>query len=344
MHHPLHLQNKKRKTLKINSISKSKIEKYKACPFSYYLTYHLGLGGGTSWAAEAGTLVHIVFEKLGEAKRDGIENPTIASTWYDEILYCFREEGIWKLSNKALEREKECNTCSFYMDGNCNIAGKSIDTFAGCPIEEFKDVIKLIEKIVNDKTLQNPINKKVLQVEEWFELKIKDGDEEIPVVGLLDIVNEINADTLEITDYKSGKHKMSYNECLNDPQLLIYNLAVRNKYKQYKNILITIYYLRSGPITLSFEPDAEKRTEESIKKYWHLIKGDTNPSRRCDRSDGTVNFDFYCKNMCSIELCKEHHKEFVRNGRKVGPPSETKVEKLEWLKRLSKNSKPQLKK
>lgn len=326
--------------MKVHSLSASKIKTIKQCEFKYYLEYHLALDTGTSFAAEQGSMVHVIFEKFGEAKRDGIDHPTIESTWYDEILYAYREEELWRLSNKALEREKDCDNCGHYNQGGCNIAGKPIDTFAGCPRDEFEDAIWLVEKVINDKTLQNPLNKKVIEVEQWFEMKIKDGNEEIPVVGLMDIVTELDNKTIEVVDYKSGNYTQSYNECVKDPQLLIYHLAARRSYKNYDNILITIYYLRKKPLTLAFGPADEAATERALKKYWMLIKANESPRRRCDKPNGKIEFDHVCKYMCNPEMCVKHYEEFVKNGCKILPANNVKKEKREWLKRL--NSKPQL--
>jgi len=329
--------------MKIHSISASKIKTYKLCHFKYYLEYHLALDTGVSFAAEQGSMVHIILEKFGEAKRDGIEHPTIESTWYDEVLYAYREEELWKLSDKALNRDKACDSCGYYKDGNCFVAGKSIDKFAGCPKNEFDDAIWLVEKVINDKSLQNPLNKTVLDVEQWFDIKIQDGDETIPVIGLIDIVTELDKDTIEIVDYKSGNYTQSYKECIKDPQLLIYHLATRRSYKDYKNILITIYYLRKKPLTLAFSPQDEKATENALKKYWYEIKADNSPKRRCDRMDGSIEFDHVCKYMCNPEMCKVQHKIFMENGGIILPPNERTKEKRQWLKRLSEQSKPQLK-
>ena len=328
--------------MKIHTLSASKIKTFKQCEFKYYIEYHLALDTGTTFAAEQGSMIHVVFEKFGEAKRDGIDHPTIESTWYDEVLYAYREEELWKLSEKALVREKTCDGCGHFNSGDCQIAGKPIDTFAGCPKDEFADAIWLIEKVINDKTLQSPLNKKVVQVEQWFELEIDDNGEKIPVVGLMDIVTELDNDTIEVVDYKSGNYTQSYNECLKDPQLLIYHFAARRSYKNYRNILVTIYYLRKKPMTLAFSPADERATENALKKYWTLIKSNESPRRRCDKMNGRVEFDHVCRYMCDPELCEKTYAEFVKNGCIILPANEKKKEKKEWLKRLSEGSKPQM--
>lgn len=320
--------------MKIIRLSASSIKTYISCPFKFYMEYHLALDSGTSFAAEQGSLVHLVFEKFGEAKRDGIENPPIESTWYDEILYAYKEEGLWKLSSKALQREKDCNNCQHYSNGNCLIAGKPVDQFDGCPKDEFEEAIWLAETVINDDSVSAPLNKKVISVEEKFEHVIPFNGEDIVVVGFMDLVTELTEDAVEITDYKTGKFQMKDAECRSDPQLLIYHLVARSKYSKYKNVFITIHYLRSGPKTFAFGPKDEAGTTEAIKRYWKAIKEDESPKRRCDKGGETEKWDHVCKYMCNIELCKKNFLDMQKNGGKILPAGERKDRQVLYGKRL----------
>ncbi len=287
--------------------------------------YHLGLEDEASFAAENGTLMHFVFEKFGEAKRDGIEDAPIKSYWYDEILRAY-QEGLWMMSKKSLEASKSCETCEFNKYGTCEIADDNINNFQGCPKKDFLDTVELVRKIVEDKSPSSPLNKNIIDVEHKFELKIKHEGEEIPVIGYIDIITELDDETIEIVDWKSGKYTMSYEECSKDPQLLIYNLAVRSEFPSYKNFFITIWYLRSNAMTLSFGKEDFDSTKKALIKYWKLIKGDESPTRRCDRNNGTVYFDHICKYMCKPELCKVHFENFRNNDYTILPPKEDEDE------------------
>lgn len=320
--------------MKLATESASKIKSYKACPFKYYLEYHLGLDMGSNFAAEQGSMAHVIFEQFGEAKRDGIAKPKILTTWYDEILWAYGKENLWKLSKDALARDKACNGCPMHREGRCRIADSPVDKFDGCPKPEFDDAVWLVEKVIKDTTKQSPLNKKIVDVERRFEIEIIDGEEKVPVVGIMDVAVELDPKTLEIVDYKTGKHIQSYNECTHDPQLLIYHLAARRVYTKYRNILVTIYYLRRKPITLSFSPNDEKATEAALCRYWYTIRSDQSPKRRCDRNDGTVEYDHVCKYLCKPEICMKHYRDFVANGNLVLPPGEHTKEKHQWCKHL----------
>jgi len=301
--------------MKMESISASRIKSYIMCPFKYYMDHHIKEPQKKGFGAEQGSLCHEIFEEVGRARKNKIENPIILEQWIEVVLAAYRgQEAIWKLSPKALSRNKTCIDCDYHRDGLCRITNESVDKFEGCPKNEFEEAMKMIEMVIYDESPNNPLNKKIIGVEDKFVMYIQDGDDMIPVVGILDIATELDADTVEIYDYKTGNFTQTYAECKKDPQLLIYNLSARRKMPQYKNAIITIWYLKKSPISLSFSAKDEIGTENAIKHYWRTIRNDVSPVRRCDRRDGTVNFDYKCKYMCNPEACKRHHAELIKLG------------------------------
>ncbi len=307
--------------MKVTSLSASKIKTGKLCKFKFYLEYVLMVSMGKSFAAEQGSLVHKVLEEFGKAKRDNIINSPIKKNWIDILLNAyqkgFAKEGskdplqpLWQLSQKGLLRKKKCNECEYFKNSNCFITNLNISKFDGCPKNDFDEAIGLVEKVINDPGCNNPFNSNVIDVENRFTLEV--GEENIKVNGIIDIVTQLDKDTVEIIDYKTGSFMMSQTECSKDPQLLIYHLAARKKYPNFKNILITIYYLKDKPITLAFTPKDEKGTVTAIIHNWHELKNIKIPERRCDRNDGTVNFDWKCKSLCAPEVCKKQWEIFQK--------------------------------
>lgn len=321
--------------MKLFSLSASKIKTYKMCPFKFYLSYHRLLDNRMSWAAENGSMVHVIFERMGEDIRDGVprKESNIFKNWQDEVLYAYRDQGLWKLSPKAIEREKNCIGCKYNIDGQCQIAGASIDKFEGCPITEYEDALMMVEKVVNDEGITSPFNKKIIDVEDKFKLEIPDGRNTIIVNGIIDVVTELDKSTIEIIDYKTGKFVQSYNECIKDPQLLIYHLAAKRKFSTYDNFMITIMYLRKKNLTLSFGKGDEAGTEKALRHYWHTILGNESPARRCDRRDGSIKYDHICKYMCDIETCEKEYEKFQDNGRKILESSDVYPPRAQWLDR-----------
>lgn len=278
------------------------------CEFKFALEYHWGLQMPKGFAAEQGSLIHSVFEDFGRAIKAGKPRPT---NWLDKVLAAYRG-GLWKLSKKAPDRPKDCENCEHCVKGSCFITGQDITKFQGCPRDEFAECLELIHKVIDDKGPNNPLNKKIIDIENRFNITV--GEENVPVNGIIDVVTEHDAETVEIWDYKTGSFQMSYDECKTDPQLLMYHLAARNIYPQYKNILVTIFYLQDKPMTFAFSEKDERGTVMALVHYWHRIHNNVCPSRRCDRKDGTVNFDWKCKAMCSPELCAKQYKKFVEEG------------------------------
>jgi RecB family exonuclease len=311
--------------MRIETISPSKIKAYKFCPFKYYIENHLKLKS-KSFAAEQGKLIHAILEEFGKAKKEKIANAPIKSNWCEQILKCYRETGIWTLSDKAMARGKECNKCNYNNNGICYVTNSPIDQFIGCPKDELNEAIYLVKKVIEDKSNKNPLKKKIIGTEHDFKIIL---DEKIPVTGIIDLIVELNKNTIEILDYKTGNWKQSYKECLKDPQLLMYYWASRKMYKKYKNVFVTIYYLKHGQMTFSFEQEDEIGTENAIKKYWEIISNNQTPKRRCDCSGG-VNYDYVCKNLCNIDICNEEYEKFVNNEFLILPP---KLEKKKCRKK-----------
>jgi hypothetical protein len=314
--------------MKCKSLSASRDKSYEWCEFKYYLEYHLGIPQNKKFASEQGTFCHEIYEKLAKAHQKGIKRPKILKRWINLLVKAYRKKrkvtnrfgkeeiipALWTLSPKALHREKTCDSCSYFTDGKCWVTGKDIKKFRGCPKDEFDDSIWLIEKVLNNETRLNPLNKKVLDVEKWFSLEIPSGGEIIRVNGLIDLVTELDHESIEIEDYKTGKWIQTYSDCLKDIQLLIYYLAVRELYPQYKYIFVTIHYIRRKSLTFAFGPEDEKKTRQKIIKRYYEIVNNQFPQRRCDRPNGFVSFDYVCKYMCDAKTCQKKYEEMVKQG------------------------------
>lgn len=300
--------------MKINSLSASSIKSYITCPFKVYLEKQLKVEMPSNFGAEQGTLIHAIFEEVGNAQIAGDKDPDILRNWTDVILEAYQKNGIWQLSRKALARKKSCKGCPYNQSTRCWIADQDLAEFEGCPIEEFEGSLDMVEKVLNDKSDTNPLNQKIIDTENKFVLLLEDNGEVIPVAGIIDVVTEMDDDTIEIWDYKTGNYVQSLKECKKDPQFLIYHVASRAVYPKYKNAIISVYYLKKNPISFTFGTRDEKGTIKALKHYWHRMRNDISPKRRCDRADGSCKFDFKCKYMCSPEICQREWEKFRAQG------------------------------
>lgn len=329
--------------MKIFSLSASKIKSYKMCQFKYYMEYHLGLSTGTSFAAEQGNMVHVLFELAGQDIRDGKkpEDSYIINNWHKEVMHAYQQEGIWQLEPKVKDQVRECIGCDFHKDGFCDLANLPLDDFEGCPKPQYEDAVWLTRQVLNHPNLEYPLDpgRKILDVEDVFKMQIPDGDEVITVNGIIDVVTELDKDTVEIVDYKTGRYIQSYNDCKKDPQLLIYNLAAQKKWRNYENFVITIFYLRKKPLHLTFNEKDLRGTELALKHYWHVIGANDSPQRIRDKPFMNRRDKVICEKMCDMALCDREFAKFRDNGYQCLPPPE-KVDRnrKEWLAHLHEDS------
>jgi hypothetical protein len=316
--------------MKCNSLSASRDKSHNICEFKYYLDYHLCIEQQKKFATEQGSFCHDIYELLGKAKKKGISRPKILKRWIDMLTNAYNKSrkivnrvgneevipALWTLSKKALERNKKCDTCPYFNDGTCWVTGKDISKFEGCPKNEFDESQWLIEKVLEDESELNPINKKILDVEKSFEIKIPTGrKDEIAVVrGFIDLVIELDKSTIEIVDYKTGRDQ-SYSECLEDPQLLYYHYAVRQLYPQYKHVFVTLWYIKHRMMTVAFGPEDEEKTKQRIIRKFITIRETQWPRRRCDRYNGLVWFDWRCNCFCNPTLCQKEYEEMIKIGK-----------------------------
>ncbi len=249
---------------------------------------------------------------------------------------------LWPSHRYVREVEKTCDDCPFFKDGVCGIVNHNVDDISGydpdakvnkgksakekkidfnfgCPLEEYKEGVRQIEDVIFDDKPYGPFNRKIVDAERYFRIKIVDGEKTYTCSGLMDLTTELDKDTIEIFDYKTGRFKMSYPDCLKDIQLMMYYYAAKRLYPKYKNHMITIYYLCGGKkqITPPFGDMTEQEVCDRIKKRWNEIEQDIFPQRRCDKYDGSVEFDHKCNYLCDKEFCEEMHPKltkFVANG------------------------------
>jgi ATP-dependent exoDNAse (exonuclease V) beta subunit len=233
-------------------------------------------------AALQGSIVHRVLEIMAKRQKRGKNN-------IDPMLLLDR---TWdKLTKKSPHIEIRRVTTRI---------DKSTGEFKECA--DFKKCRIALETILND-PYYNPYNLKVLSGEQWFALEMPKEEfqclDKFVVRGYIDLVHEIDEDTIEIVDWKTGNRKNFYTqEPINEVTLMkeiqprLYHLAAYFLYPQYKNILITFFYANEGgPVTIALSQDNLTMTIASLHKFFTTVKKDTLIRR---------NRSWRCKNMCSF--------------------------------------------
>jgi hypothetical protein len=227
---------------------------------------------GTGKAALQGSIFHQTMEWMARLKQRGKTN--VDPMWlldraWDELTSQSPEISIRKVTTR---RDKETGALKEAAD--------------------FKKCRVAVETVLND-SFYNPYNLDIIDIERWFALELpgeewccvdKDGKRhQFAVRGLIDLVHEIDKDTLEIIDWKSGNRKSFYTQTEIDEKTLsmeiqprLYHLAAHFLYPQYKNILITFFYANdSGPITISLSQEDLAFTIALLYRFFTTVSEDT---------------------------------------------------------------------
>ena len=172
-------------------------------------------------------------------------------------------------------------------------------------------VLRVIEDDTHTAVFNDP--SKILDTEQQFKFDIEYDGKKHTVNGIIDLVIKLDDDTIEIVDYKTGRHKLSYNAAEKDIQLMLYYLAARTLYPEYKHHLVTIYYVQGGrkQLTPGFSDKTKEEIEQRIATIWRAIEHEVLPTRIADKADGSFSPNHVCKYLCNIEACKDIYPRFI---------------------------------
>ncbi len=274
--------------MRIVKCSASAIGTYNHCPFSYFMHYLLGMESKAGKAALQGSIVHKVLEimaKRSKREKTNIDPMLLLDLVWDKLTAQSPEIAIRKVTTRIDKETGELKEAADFK--KCRVA---------------------LENIIKDE-FYNPYNLKIIDIERWFALELpgeewecfdQDGKKrQFTVRGFIDMVHEIDSDTIEIVDWKSGNRTNYHTQEPIDEAVLtrevqprLYHLAAFFLYPKYKNILITFYYANSGgPITIALSHDDLNQTIVFLYNFLTSVKRDTLIRR---------NRHWSCK-MCSFD-------------------------------------------
>jgi len=308
------------------------------CKFAWYLNYIHKLPFKDSFATMQGKMLHKICEDyasseirirelreaIGDAnKKDKemmmreIQELQRYFDYTSRVYYYYRNEfEPWKYVDGYKETAKLCNSCEFYNEDtkSCNVIDEKVDEFAGCPRKEARESFRLINQVFGVDGDQNPLNRKILAIEKEFHIELDNG---IPIYGFIDIVSELDEDTVEIIDWKFGKWQLPQDEAIYDIQLRMYAVAASILYPQYKNIICTLEYpryygSRSKPssVTVTFNQADLEETKNVIAEAWEYV----NTQNLLVRSPS-----YTCKYMCiGYEECNKLWTEITGLEDRIG--------------------------
>jgi RecB family exonuclease len=267
--------------LKVRHLSASSIKTFKTCQYSYYLSYVRGLRGFNNAGALKGTITHDTVEEILLNKFE--KNIDTRASLSDILLLNF--DRVLKEDNDDCISEEDIDECLGYAS-----------------------------KILFDKE-HDYFNKKILGVEKKFDLCMSefgivlydnisglfDGEENAKeleynfikdmrdfafrIFGFIDLIIELDKDTIEIVDWKTSKKCLTPIEARKDVQLLIYDLVCRILFPEYKNRMVTLYYCKHKPITECFSNNDASNTIKALAIKWKQINMCALPQKTISKAD-----------------------------------------------------------
>lgn len=205
-------------------LSASKIKTFLECPRKFYYNYIDRLPRRDTEIFTFGSAVHYGLETVTAGK---LSNPSYMTPQdYQNAYQSFREYMC-----RGIEDSTTINDTSLFNEG-----------------------VDLITKEL-DRVNAEPVPEKVLAVEQEFDLEFPEG---VRIYGFMDKVRELDSQTLLVTDYKTSRVPLSWEEARTDEQISMYDLACSVLYPQYSKIVLELNYLRLDKKVTSTRTDIER--------------------------------------------------------------------------------------
>jgi len=194
-------------------LSASKIKTLESCSWIYWCKYHLKLPDKTNSGALRGTICHLIFEMLIGKKRKRYFNRILK----DRLLNAV--PSIERLVKKWIKKY-ELSEEDYALIQKMILVGLDTDFYG----EELGEA-------------------KILEPE--FEFKIENEKPTFNISGFIDKITLYPKENkLVITDYKTSKEKFKGDEKDCNIQALMYSLVAKNKWPEYKNIIVKFIFLK----------------------------------------------------------------------------------------------------
>ena len=276
----------------------------------YFITYVLGHQSDSGKKAELGTIVHKVMECLAKFKkaeqdskggklnitddalgnisinRNNLRSTSLASDLIDRsyTFYTKQSKHAFTKSDKNTCVTLVNNTISF-NDGQFDPRNRKIiaaEPHFDIPIEE--DWAKYTYKMPNGETINGTL----------------------AIKGTIDLVTEASPGVIEIIDWKTGQRKdwatgeeKDYAKLCADPQLLLYNYAVSKLFPEYKQSIMSIFFIKDGgPFSMCFDKSDHDRFLRMLKGKYEDIKFNDTPQPISPNRENwkCTKLCHYCKN------------------------------------------------
>lgn len=295
----------------VEYIRSSSYSNWEFCQMQYFITYVLGYTGPSGQKAELGTIVHKVMECLANLKKaeQDLTGRKAKLSFVDDAV------GLVEVNKSKLRTDAFVDT----------LIERSKEHYIKDSVHKWqprhsREIKELTYKILAwSKGMFDPRNRDVLYPEPHFDITIdepwaefegKDTDGKpvkgkLSIKGTIDLVTTVDDDTIEVIDWKTGQRKnwatgavKDLDALAKDPQLLLYFYAISHMFPQYKNAIMTIFFVRDGgPFSLCFDTSDHDRFLDMLRKRFETIKNSTNPTVLPYRDHATKP-NWKCSRLC----------------------------------------------
>ena len=260
----------------IEYLSASRLDTYISCPFKYFLQYHIKLPElkGDSIATHKGSAVHEALEYYVNDNKDYVVS----------LKEYYTKHKVWEFDNRKPNRgfphpvAKDCDNCEWAVHINngtiCSIADRLVSQFDGCPKPNFEDDLALARHTITRP--DSVLNRKIIGAEVAFEKEY----EGFKVRGYIDLITEIDKETLEVRDYKTGNYTKNTDAAFKDLQMRIYSMVAKELFPQYSYVVMTLDYLRKGPVSVIFSKEDDEKTRDFLRDSYKTIAEAKSPIRK----------------------------------------------------------------
>lgn len=300
--------------MKIDYLSASRLQVFCDCPFKYFLQYHLKIPelSADTIHTHKGSAVHEALELYAKGDLD-----------YElRLKEYYANHKVWEFDNRKPGKgfphpqPKSCQTCKWAVHtaggAICSIAARPVESFEGCPRENFEDDISVIKSCIGRE--ESPLKRKLIGAEVPF----KEEFDGFRVQGYIDLITEVDENTMEVRDYKTGNYAKKTDEAFKDLQMRIYSLVAKKLFPQYKYCIMTLDYLRKDPVTVCFGPEEDAKTHAFLREAYSKITSSSDPVRVKS---------FKCNWCIGYEACGKIRDQYIVDGKfKMPPPVEREKE------------------
>ena len=294
----------------VTYIRSSSFNNYAYCQMQYFITYVLGYQPDSGKKAELGTIVHKVMEVLAKLKKFAQDNPSASRLIVED-------DAVGKIDIKKTEL-----LTKGFVNG---LLQKSFHFYSSASKHNFtkadsNNCMQLVLDTLSYNDGQfDPRNRTIIAAEPHFDIPIDEpwayyeyeinGQKikgQLAIKGTIDLVTESSDGIIEVIDWKTGKRldwatgeEKTYEKLCNDPQLLLYNYAISKLFPQYKQSIMSIFFIKDGgPFSMCFDKSDEKRFLKMLKDRFTEIQKNNAPKPISETRESwkCTKLCHYCKN------------------------------------------------